>query len=68
MCPHCLIRVCTARTDCCVPQQALTDREARTVDAGKASGEATSTAWEKEYQGQVIYVPSPPHPCVRDTH
>ena len=37
-------------------------------DAGKASGEANKTAWEKEYQGQVIYVPSPPHPCVRDTH
>jgi len=68
MCPHRLMCVCAARTDYCVPQQALTDREAKTVDAGKASGEATSTAWEKERQGEVVYVPPPPHPCVRGTH
>jgi len=66
MCPHRLIRVCATRADCYVSQQALTTREAKTVDTGKASGEATSTAWDKEYQGKVIYVPPPPHPCVRD--
>jgi len=37
-------------------QQALDARETKTVAAGKASGEATAGAWEKEHQGQVIDV------------
>jgi len=45
--------VCAAHTDCRVPQQALTAREARTVDAGTASGKATAGAWDKERTGQV---------------
>jgi len=49
-----------------VSQQALTTRETKTVDKGKAAGEATSTAWDKAYQGKVIDVPPPPHPCVND--
>jgi len=65
MCPHRLIRVCAARADCCVPQQTLTTREAKTVDACKVSGAATATVWDKEGQGKVIYVPPPPHACVR---
>jgi len=67
MCPHRLIRVSATRADCHVPQQALTTREEKTVDAEKAAGEATSTAWDKDRKGQVIYVPPPPYPCVRDT-
>jgi len=66
--PRHRISVCAARTDCRVPQQALTAREARTVDAGKASGRATATAQDKERTGQVSYVTSPPHLCVRGTH
>ena len=30
------------------------------------NGTATSTAWDKFREGLVIYVPLPPHPCVRD--
>jgi len=67
MCPHRLIRVSAARADCHVPQQALTTWQAKTVDAQKAAGAATATAWDKEGQGKVIYVPPPPHPCVRGT-
>jgi len=62
VCPRRRISVCAVRTDCRVPQQALTTREARTVDAGTASGKAlgkaTATAWEKEHTGQVICVAS----------
>jgi len=36
-----------------VPQQALTTREAETVDAGKASGTATAGAWRAIKNGQV---------------
>ena len=45
--------VCAARTDCRVPQQALTAREAGTVDAGKASGKATAGAWHAILNGKV---------------
>jgi len=67
VCPRRRISVCAARTDCRVPQQALT-RKARTVDAGTASGKATAGAWDKEHTGQVIGVPPPPHQCVRGAH
>jgi len=53
MCPHRLIRVCAARTDYCVPQQALTARDVRTVDAGKARGKTIAGAWSALKNGQV---------------
>jgi len=68
VCPRRRISVCAARTDCRVPQQALTTREARTVDAGTALEKATAGAWKKEHKGQVICVPPPPHQCVRGAH
>jgi len=68
VCPRRRIIVCAARTDCRVPPQALITREARTVDAGTASGKATAVAWDKEHTGQVISVPPPPHQCVRGAH
>jgi len=64
--PPRIIRVCATRADCHVSPQALTTRETKTVDTGKAAGEATSTAWDKAYQGKVICAPTPHHPCVRD--
>jgi len=44
--------VCAARTDCRVPQQALTAREAATVDAGTESGKATAGARDAMMNGQ----------------
>ena len=32
------------------------------------NGKATCTAGDKFREGQVIYVPPPPHVCVRGTH
>ena len=40
-------------------KQALDAREAKTVVAGKESGEATALAWEKEHKGMVICLPGP---------
>jgi len=68
VCPHRRVSVRAARTDCRVSQQALTTRKTKTVDAGKASGKATAGAWEKEFMGQVIFMPPPPHQCVRGMH
>ena len=55
MCPHHFIRVSATRADCYVSQQALTDREARTVDVGKsvAAGEETAEAWSNVWNGKV---------------
>jgi len=55
MCPHRPVRVCATRADCYVPQQALTDREARTVDVGKAvaAGKETAEAWSNVWNGKV---------------
>jgi len=53
MCPHRLIRVCATRADCHVPQQALTTREEKTVDADKAAGKETAEAWSDVWNGKV---------------
>jgi len=44
------MRVCAARADCHVPQQALTTWEAKTVDAGKETAKAWSNVWNGKVQ------------------
>jgi len=53
MCPHRPIRVCATRADCYVPQQALTTREAKTVDEAAAAGKETAEAWSNVWNGKV---------------
>jgi len=53
MCPYRLIRVCATRADSYVSQQALTTREAKTVDKGKAAGKETAEAWSNVWNGKV---------------
>jgi len=57
--PHRIIRVCATRADCHVSLQALTTREAKTVDtdkskaAGIAAGKETAEAWSNVWNGKV---------------
>ena len=51
--PPRIIRVCATRADCHVSLQALTTREAKTVDKGKAAGKETAEAWSNVWNGKV---------------